>query len=152
MTKATLAKIFFRSLFIHATLNFRRMQNLGFVMSIIPLVRQWQKQQKDIEKILLRHMQMFNTHPYFSAPIIGSIVRLETDYADSGVLTDTVAVKQSLMGPYAAIGDIFFLGSTEAFRRCFRGFFGLCWITNSPVGFLTNLYTSAYMGKMQGIS
>ena len=88
MTKATVVKIFLRSLFIHSTLNFRRMQNLGFAMSMIPLVRQWQKQHKDVKEILLRHLQMFNTHPYFSAPIIGSILRLETDCNDSGALPD----------------------------------------------------------------
>jgi PTS system mannose-specific IID component len=144
MTKATLAKIFFRSLFIHATLNFRRMQNLGFVMSIIPLVRQWQKQQKDIEKILLRHMQMFNTHPYFSAPIIGSIVRLETDYADSGVLTDTVAVKHSLIGPYAAIGDIFFWGALKPFAAVFAVFLAYAGLLIAPLAFLL-IYTPAHI-------
>src|SRR5665648_1038335 len=108
MNRTTVIKIFLRSLFIHTTLNFRRMQNLGFAMAIIPLVREWQKQHKDAEEILLRHLQMFNTHPYFSAPIIGSIVRLEKDYADNGTAPDTVAVKQSLMGAYAAVGAIFF--------------------------------------------
>ena len=151
MNRAVVIKIFLRSLFIHTTLNFRRMQNVGFAMSIIPLVREWQKQHKDVEEILLRHLQMFNTHPYFSAPVIGSIVRLEIDYADSGATPDTVAVKQSLMGPYAAIGDIFFLGRPEAFCRCFRGCFGLYGINNSSPGFSINLYTGSCMGKIQRI-
>jgi len=144
MTKATVIKIFLRSLFIHTTLNFRRMQNIGFVMSVIPLVCQWQKQNKDVKEILLRHLQMFNTHPYFSAPIIGSIIRLETDYADSGVVSDTVAVKQSLMGPYAAIGDIFFWGALKPFAAFFAVFLAYAGLIIAPLAFLI-IYTPAHI-------
>ena len=77
MKKTTLVKIMLRSFFIHTTLNFRRMQNLGFTMAIIPVIRELKLQNKESEKLLTTHLQMFNTHPYFSAPIIGSIVRLE---------------------------------------------------------------------------
>ena len=77
MKKTTLTSIFFRSFFIHATLNFRRMQNMGFGMALIPMIRELRLQKKDAVKILTAHLQMFNTHPYLSAPIIGSIVRLE---------------------------------------------------------------------------
>lgn len=144
MTKATVIKIFFRSLFVHTTLNFRRMQNLGFAMSIIPLVRQWQKQHRDVKEILLRHLQMFNTHPYFSASIIGSIVRLEMDCADSGALPDTVAVKQSLMGPYAAIGDIFFWGALKPFAAVFAVVLAYIGLIIAPLAFLL-IYTPAHI-------
>jgi PTS system mannose-specific IID component len=144
MNKATVIKIFLRSLFIHTTLNFRRMQNLGFAMSIIPLIREWQKQNKDVEEILLRHLQMFNTHPYFSAPVIGSIVRLEADYAGSGAVPDTVAVKQSLMGPYAAIGDIFFWGALKPFAAVFAVVLAYAGLIIAPLAFLL-IYTPAHV-------
>ena len=44
-------KIFLRSFFIHTTLNFRRMQNIGFAMAIIPLIRELRLQKKDSERI-----------------------------------------------------------------------------------------------------
>ena len=144
MNRAAVIKIFLRSLFIHTTLNFRRMQNLGFAMAIIPLVREWQKQHKDVEEILLRHLQMFNTHPYFSAPVIGSIVRLEKDYADNGTAPDTVAVKQSLMGPYAAIGDIFFGGALKPFAAVFAVFLAYAGLIIAPLAFLL-IYTPAHV-------
>ena len=144
MTKATVIKIFLRSLFIHTTLNFRRMQNLGFAMSIIPLVRQWQKQHKDVEEILIRHLQMFNTHPYFSASVIGSIVRLEIDCADNGTAPDAVAVKQSLMGPYAAIGDIFFGGALKPFAAVFAVVLAYAGLILAPLAFLL-IYTPAHL-------
>ena len=88
MKKTTLMKIFLRSFFIQTTLNFRRMQNLGFTMAIIPLIRELRLQQKDSERMLTMHLQMFNTNPYFSASVIGSVVRLEEEQAGKGDALD----------------------------------------------------------------
>ncbi|PKN17142.1 MAG: hypothetical protein CVU71_17775 [Deltaproteobacteria bacterium HGW-Deltaproteobacteria-6] len=123
MKREALIQIFIRSFFIHAALNFRRMQNLGFVYAMIPLLREQKMSGKDETEILTRHLQMFNTHPYLSAPLIGSIVRMEEQRQD---VTSIMMVKQSLMGPYAAIGDTFFWG---ALRPC-AGIFaaGLAWM------------------------
>lgn len=91
------------------------MQNLGFAFALLPLIRERSSSPKDLEEILSRHLQMFNTHPYLSAPLLGSIVRMEEDRSAGGDASSIVAVKQSLMGPYAAIGDTFFWG---ALRPC----------------------------------
>ena len=61
------------------------------------------------------HLQLFNTHPYFSAPIIGSIVRLEEEQAEKANLLTPSAIKKSFMASYAAIGDIFFWGALRPF-------------------------------------
>lgn len=108
-------KIFLRSSFIHTTLNFRRMQNLGFAYAIIPFLRDRKLSEGDKEEMLIRHLQMFNTHPYLSAPLIGSIIRMEEERSDGGDASAIVMVKQSLTGPYAAIGDAFFWA---ALRPC----------------------------------
>ncbi len=144
MNKVTLIKVFLSSLFIQTTLNFRRMQNLGFVMSIIPLVRQWQKQDKDIEEILIRHLQMFNTHPYLAASVIGSVVRLEEDNTASEAVTDTSALKQNLAGPYAAIGDIFFWGALRPFAAVFAVVPAYAGLIIAPLAFLL-IYTPAHV-------
>lgn len=115
MKKTTLVNIFLRSFFIHTTLNFKRMQNMGFAMSVIPLIKELRLKKKESEKFLDTHLQMFNTHPYFSAPIIGSIVRLEEDNISREDVADAVSIKQSLMASYAAIGDIFFWGAFRPF-------------------------------------
>ena len=115
MTKGALAKTYIRSLFIQTSLNFRRMQNLGFVFSLIPLLHSKPSNPKELESILTRHLQMFNTHPFLSAPLLGSIIRMEEDKPSYEDASSIMAVKQSLMGPYAAIGDTFFWG---ALRPC----------------------------------
>lgn len=144
MKRGSLIKIFLRSFFIHTTLNFRRMQNIGLAYAMIPLLKERKLPLKDEEEILIRHLQMFNTHPYLSAPLIGSIIRMEEERPDGGDPSSIVMVKQSLTGPYAAIGDTFFWG---ALRPC-AGIcaVGLAWLSCilAPLAFML-IYTPAHL-------
>jgi mannose PTS system EIID component len=111
MKASDLAGFFLRSLFIMASLNFQRMQNLGFAFAILPLSRRMGKDEKSISSFLLRHLEYFNTHPYLSGAVLGSVIALEGDNGHPGQIADISRLKKSLMGPYAAIGDSFFWGS-----------------------------------------
>ena len=144
MQKTTLISTFFRSFFIQTTLNFRRMQNMGFVMAIIPLIRELRLPKKESEKILTTHMQMFNTHPYFSAPIIGSIVRLEEESYFKNESFDASAIKKSLMASYAAIGDIFFWGALRPFAAIVSAVLACMGLILAPVAFLL-VYTPVHL-------
>jgi mannose PTS system EIID component len=107
--RSVLVNIFLRSLTIQASFNFKRMQNLGFAFTMLPPLRK-----KDPERIadsLSHHLQMFNTHPYMTAAVIGSIVRLE----EGGDRVEADHLKKAVMGPYAAIGDSFFWGALRLF-------------------------------------
>jgi PTS system mannose-specific IID component len=141
--KWTLIKIFLRSFFIHAALNFRRMQNLGFALAIIPLIREWRLQEKDSKLMLTRHLQMYNSHPYFSAPLIGSVVRLEEESSGKGDASGVIALKQGLMGPYAAIGDIFFWSALRPFAAIVAVYLALMGFMIAPLAFLV-IYTPAH--------
>lgn len=143
MKKTTLAIIFLRSFFIQTTLNFRRMQNLGFNMAIIPLIRELRLQQRDSERMLIMHLQLFNTNPYFSASVIGSVVRLEEEQAGKGDALDIPPIKQSLMGSYAAIGDIFFWGALRPFASIIAVILAYMGLIFAPVAFLL-IYTPAH--------
>ena len=110
-----LVNVFSRSLLIHSSLNFWRMQNLGFAYSLIPLVRKLGQNRHQVTNMLIRHLQFFNTHPYMSGPLIGSVLRLEEDLYEDGDCADADKLKKILMGPYAAMGDSFFWGSLKPF-------------------------------------
>ena len=105
------------------------MQNLGFAFALLPLIREKKMSPEEEAEILTRHLQMFNTHPYLSTPIIGSITRMEEERRSGEEALSIVAVKQSLMGPYAAIGDTFFWGAL-------RPFAGICAIIMAWIGLL----------------
>jgi len=114
MTKAELANIFLRSLTIQGSLNFWRMQNVGYAFAMMPLVRKMASDKKDVAEMMRRHLQMFNTHPYFSGPIVGSAVRIEESRpGNPGAGKEADALKYALMAPYAGIGDSFFWGSLK---------------------------------------
>jgi mannose PTS system EIID component len=88
------------------------MQGLGFAYAVSPLAKAKDETGRpEASALLVRHLQRFNTHPYMTAPIIGSVSRLEAENRFS----ETADLKNALMGPYAAIGDPFFWGSLRPF-------------------------------------
>lgn len=111
------------------------MQNMGFAMSVIPLLKTLNLDAKESGKLLTTHLQMFNTHPYFAAPIIGTIARLEEEKSSDGQL-DAVSIKQSLMASYAAIGDIFFWGAFRPFMAMVSVILVYMGVVVAPVIFL----------------
>jgi len=143
MKKCRLAGILLRSLLIQSSFNFWRMQNLGFAFSLIPLLRQQENKGHDASTLLTKHLQMFNTHPYFSAPILGSVVKLEESTADGQPAEKAASLKCSLMGPYAALGDSFFWGSLRPFSAIAAVSLAVCGSPLAPVAFLA-LYSPAH--------
>ncbi len=117
---AVAIRIFLRSLFISAAFNYRGMQNLGFIFTMLPLAKQLRGDKERLIAFLVRHFQLFNTHPYLSAAVIGSVVRgemdgLKTDSNDNSALN----LKNALAGPYAALGDSFFWGAMKPLAAVF---------------------------------
>ncbi|MDO9559707.1 MAG: PTS system mannose/fructose/sorbose family transporter subunit IID [Syntrophales bacterium] len=107
-----LIRIFLRSLFIQSSFNFWRMQNLGFVFAVIPLIKSAGMDGIEASRVLNRHLQMFSTHPCLAGPVLGSVVKLEEETQDGREVED---LKKTLMGPYAAMGDAFFWGAWRPF-------------------------------------
>lgn len=88
------------------------MQNLGFVFAVIPLIKSAGMDGIAQSRMLSRHLQMFNTHPCLTGPVLGSVIKLEEDVQDGREVED---LKKTLMGPYAAMGDAFFSGAWRPF-------------------------------------
>jgi len=107
---ANLKKIFLRSLLIQGSWNFWRMQNLGFAFAMMPVL---QEPGNKIEprEFLARQLQRFNTHPVLTAPIMGAVSRLE----EKGRPEEATHLKETLMAPYAALGDSLFGNSLRPF-------------------------------------
>jgi len=84
------------------------MQNLGFAFALIPLIRKTGRDDLQTSRLLNRHLRLFNTQTYLTGPLLGSIVKLEEQTHDGH---DVIKLKNTLMGPYAAMGDTFFWGA-----------------------------------------
>ncbi|WP_367361034.1 PTS system mannose/fructose/sorbose family transporter subunit IID [Syntrophus buswellii] len=113
MKSSRLVSIFLRSLLIQASFNFWRMQNLGFVYALIPFIRLLNRDRGRTQELLVRHLQLFNSHPYMTGPILGSVVHIEEENLKKQSIQneDAGTLKNALCGPYAAIGDSFFWGA-----------------------------------------
>ncbi|MDP2267865.1 MAG: PTS system mannose/fructose/sorbose family transporter subunit IID [Deltaproteobacteria bacterium] len=138
-------KVFLCSLFIQTSFNYRGMQNLGFAFSLLPLARRQGGDKERLAALLIRHLQLFNTHPYLSAPIIGSVVRMEKDHMEAdrtGVAA--VNLKNALMGPYAALGDSFFWGAMKPLAAVFSVMLALHEYLLAPLAWLL-LYNPVHL-------
>ncbi|HOD37061.1 MAG TPA: PTS system mannose/fructose/sorbose family transporter subunit IID [Syntrophales bacterium] len=108
MKAADLRKIFLRSLLVQGSWNFWRMQNLGFAFAMMPLLQAGNGRIESRE-FITRHLQRFNTHPVLTAPIVGAVSRLE----EEGLPEEAALLKETLMAPYAALGDSLFGNSLK---------------------------------------
>ena len=106
-----LARVLFRSLFLQATTNFERMQNVGFGYCMAPVLKRLYTGE-ELQAAMRRHLEFYNSHPYMSAAVLGAAVRMETQIAAGELPAGRVSnFKRSMMGPMAAIGDSFFWSS-----------------------------------------
>lgn len=97
---------FIRSLFLQSLWNYERMQNVGFVFSIIPWLKQIYKNKQELYERIRVHFGFFNTHPYFANILVGITMRLEEEYLNGKTNSENVIkTKSMLAGPIAAIGD-----------------------------------------------
>ncbi|TFG92606.1 MAG: hypothetical protein E4H15_03335 [Syntrophobacterales bacterium] len=143
MKKSDVAGIFLRSLSIQSSWSFRGMQNVGFVYSLIPLIRSGENQ-KWISGILARHAQPFSSHPYLTGAIIASVAKLEEETAENGGSPEAARRKEALMAPYAAMGDPFFWGGLRPFSSVAGVILALEGLVIAPLSFLL-IYNSIHL-------
>jgi PTS system mannose-specific IID component len=112
----TLARVFWRCLFLQAAWNRRGMQNLGFAYAIDPALRALYADADRREEALRRHLQFFNCHPYMAAAIVGGAIHHEEKVASGAEPGgQPLHYKQTLQGPLAALGDGFFWTALRPF-------------------------------------
>ena len=131
MKQSVLWNIFLRSLTIQASFNFTRMQSLGFTFALLPLIRR-ECDSRRLTESLKRHLQMFNTHPYLAAPVIGAVTRIE----EEGDTAAAEHLKKAVMGPYAAIGDLFFWSALRPFSAVVAVILALKGFLLAPLAFV----------------
>ncbi|MDI6783420.1 MAG: PTS system mannose/fructose/sorbose family transporter subunit IID [bacterium] len=118
ITRLTLFFVGLRATCIMAVWNFERMLNIGFTYSLLPVLRRLYPEKEPRARALTRHLQFFNTHPYFASYILGLVAAKEEQLAATAphqteaqieaIEKEIQTIKTSLMGPLGALGDTFF--------------------------------------------
>lgn len=93
--------------FLHGMFNWERMQALGVAHSMVPVIKRLYHTKEDIAAALQRHLVFFNTNTTTGTLAAGIMCAMEEERANGAPLSDEAinAVKTSLMGPLAGIGD-----------------------------------------------
>lgn len=109
LSKWTLWRCFWRSLFLQAGFSTEGMQSLGLVYALAPALTRLYPDEAKRREAFTRHLTPFNTHPYAAAAIVGGILAIEQRVVRGLDSAESVGrFKTALMGPLAALGDGFF--------------------------------------------
>ncbi|MBF0543552.1 MAG: PTS system mannose/fructose/sorbose family transporter subunit IID [Candidatus Riflebacteria bacterium] len=116
LSNALLLRIAFRSFFLQASWNFRGMMNMGLLYSLKPGLDEIYADPELRASAYRRHLDYFNTNPYFSSILMGVLLFLEEKLATKEIAEDImVDTKEGLMTAFAAVGDSFFWDSWRPF-------------------------------------
>ena len=113
ITKSDLHSVYLRSMLLQISINYERFQAIGYLFSLAKVLKKLHGDNKErLTRAMQRHLEMFNTMPYLSQPIMGTSVAIEEQIANTEdeetvfELEESVRnVKVGLMGPLAGIGD-----------------------------------------------
>lgn len=136
--KALLNKVFWRTMTLSSSYNYERMQGLGYLYTMIPVINEYYENEEDRREAYIRHFNIFNTTPTVGGFITGLTTSMEKEAALDPEFDKTAidAVKVSLMGPLAGIGDSIFWGSLRIISLGIG--ISLC-AAGNPIGILLHL-------------
>ncbi|MDJ1653667.1 MULTISPECIES: PTS system mannose/fructose/sorbose family transporter subunit IID [Raoultella] len=88
-------------------ISYERLQALGFVTAILPILQKLYPEKEDLKQAIKRHLVFYNTEAVYGAPINGIVIAMEEQKARGGDIDDDTitGIKTGLMGPMAGIGD-----------------------------------------------
>jgi len=110
--KRLVKQLFWRSMTMYASVNFVSMGGGGFAYSMMPFINKFYDNDKDKAEALNRNAQYFSTTIPFSSFIMGIAASMEKENSQRNDFdAESInAIKTSLMGPLAGIGDSLFWG------------------------------------------
>ena len=113
--KKQLKSVFWRSFALQGAFNYERMQNVGYMYSMLPVIKKLYRNKEDQAAAITRHLEIFNTTPAVVPTIMGISAAMEEENANNPAfdVQSINAVKASLMGPLAGIGDSIFWGTVR---------------------------------------
>lgn len=101
----TLNQMAWRSLFLQGSFNMERMQAAGWLYGILPGLKKIHTNKEDLATSMEHNLEFFNTHPFLVTFVMGIVLVLEEQKADTNTIR---AVRVAAMGPLGGIGDAIF--------------------------------------------
>lgn len=114
LTKKEIRQVFWRSCQLDSSWNFERQQNLGYSYAMVPVIKRlFKNDSRKAKAALKRSLDFMAITPQLSSLLMGINAAMEEENANNPEFDDSVitAVKTSLMGPLAGIGDSLIVGT-----------------------------------------
>nr|WP_075575975.1 PTS system mannose/fructose/sorbose family transporter subunit IID [Olsenella timonensis] len=108
LTKKELRQVFWRSCMLDSSWNYERQQNIGYSYAMTPVVKKLHEDGSEKQRrAYARGLDFMAVTPQLSTLLMGINAAMEEENANNEDFDDStiVAVKTSLMGPLAGIGD-----------------------------------------------
>jgi PTS system mannose-specific IID component len=123
---------------IQGSMNFERMHNLGIIYILLPALKVIYKDEEKLKEVVKGHLEFYNCHPYMSSFVLGTVIKLE-EKRQRGELPNgnfISQVKTGMMGPLAAMGDLFFWRTLRPIAAVIAVTFALNGYLYAPLVFL----------------
>ena len=148
-----LRKAFWRSFTLYAAVSPAKQGASGFCYSLMPFINKFYKEDEEGKKeALSRSMSYFNTTIPLSTFIMGLVASMEKENSEKKDFdTSSInAVKSSLMGPLAGIGDSIFWGVLRVVAAGIAVGLGTAGNILAPIVFLILFNVPALLIKYYG--
>ena len=115
ITKKDFQQCFWRSLTLDSSWNYERMQNIAYCYMMAPIIRRLYEDREERAAALKRHLEFMSVTPHICTLLVGISGAMEEENAKNPEFDENSinAVKSSLMGPMAGVGDSFFWGTLK---------------------------------------
>lgn len=113
LTKRDFIGVFWRSFTLLGSFNYERMEGLGFLFAINPILKKIYKDDPEkLKEAMHRHLKAFNMTVAPAPFVMGISIAMEemSKKGEEFDVNSINAVKSALMGPLSGIGDTFFWG------------------------------------------
>lgn len=161
LTKKELWAIFRRSFLVRTHNDFEKFHAGGFMNALTPLFDKYYPNRENKANAMMRHSQLFLTHPQLEAWIVGIVASMEERLAIEGdIESDSIqSIKTALMGPLAALGDSLINGTLRpllagiACSLAMQGSTVGIWLFVIVMGAISiiNRYTGVFTGYKKGV-
>ena len=114
LTDRDLRRVFWRSCMLDSSWNYERQQNIGYSFGIVPVIEKvYEPGSEKQKRAYARSLDFMAITPQLSTLLMGIDAAMEEENAASDDFDDSAitAVKTSLMGPLAGIGDSLIAGT-----------------------------------------
>lgn len=114
LTDRDLRRVFWRSCMLDSSWNYERQQNIGYSFGIVPVIEKvYEPGSEKQKRAYARSLDFMAITPQLSTLLMGIDAAMEEENAANDEFDDSAitAVKTSLMGPLAGIGDSLIAGT-----------------------------------------